>query len=181
MEPRRQGCEQRKQTRRLGKAQDVNVVSYNSYTVQRKRETNLVEDRVVIGIGELGLDDGPEPEHRRGISDIRRLCLARPGSKDTTKFTSAGGDHRPGVSALGERCARVVVVVVVVSVSEDCPFDRVPVSLVGEVLARIGEGSSGATNRGESGKTALDDVEAVFALAVLRVWMAHAILGENAP
>jgi hypothetical protein len=55
------------------------------------------------------------------------------------------------------------------------------VNLVGEVLARKGEESSGTTNRGESGKAALDDVEAVFAVVVLRVGMVHAILGENAP
>jgi hypothetical protein len=30
-------------------------------------------------------------------------------------------------------------------------------------------------------RPALDDVEAVFAVVVLRVGMAHAILGENAP
>ena len=54
-------------------------------------------------------------------------------------------------------------------------------SLVGEVLARIGEESSGTSNGSESGKAALDDVEAVFAIVVLRVGMAHAILGENVP
>jgi hypothetical protein len=47
--------------------------------------------------------------------------------------------------------------------------------------SRIGEQSGGTTNRGESGKAALDDVEAVFAAVVLRVEMAHAILGENVP
>jgi hypothetical protein len=125
------------------------------YKMRQKKETNLVEDRIEVGIGELGLDDGPEPEHRRGISGIQRLRLARPASDEATEFASARGDHRPRVSALGER-ARVVVV------REDCPFDRVPVSLVGEVLTRTGEGSSGTTNRGESGKAALDDVEAVF-------------------
>jgi len=71
--------------------------------MRRKKETNLVEDRVEIGIGELGLDDEPEPEHRRGISGIRRPRLARPASKEATELASAGGDHRPGVSALGER------------------------------------------------------------------------------
>jgi len=39
--------------------------------------------------------------------------------------------------------------------------------------------TSGTTNGGESGKAALDDVEAVFAIVVLRVGMAHAILGGN--
>ena len=71
--------------------------------MRRKKETNLVEDRVEVGIGELVLDDEPEPEHRCGISDIRGLRLARLASKEATKFASAGGDHRPGVSALGER------------------------------------------------------------------------------
>jgi len=54
------------------------------------------------------------------------------------------------------------------------------VSLVGEVLACTGEESGGMTNCGESGKAALDDVEAVFAMMVLRIRMAHAILGDNA-
>ena len=35
-------------------------------------------------------------------------------------------------------------------------------------------------NSGESGKAALDDIEAVFTVVVLRVGMAHAILGQNA-
>ena len=52
-------------------------------------------------------------------------------------------------------------------------------SLVGEVFARIGEGSSGTTNCGEGGKASLNNVEAVFAIVVLRVGMAHVILGEN--
>ena len=71
--------------------------------MRRKKETNLVEDWVEVGIGELDFDDGPEPEHRRGISGIRRLRLARPASKEATEFASAGSDHRPGVSAPGER------------------------------------------------------------------------------
>src|SRR5258708_21269394 len=66
-------------------------------------------------------------------------------------------------------------------VREDGPFNRVSVSLVGRVLARIGEEYSGTTNRSESGKAAFDDVEAVSAVVVLRIGMAHAILGENAP
>jgi hypothetical protein len=64
---------------------------------------NLVEDGVEVGIRELGIDDEPEPEHRRGIRGIQRLRLARPASKEATEFASAGGDHQPGVSALGER------------------------------------------------------------------------------
>jgi hypothetical protein len=142
--------------------------------MRQKKEMNLVEDWVEVGIGKLGLDDGPEPEHWCGISDIRRLCLARPACKEATKFASARSDHRPGVSALGERAGVVVV-------WEDCPFIRIPVSLVGEVLTCIGEESSGTTNCGESGKATFDDVEAVFVVVVLRVGIAHAIAGENAP
>jgi hypothetical protein len=37
--------------------------------MRRKKETNIVEGRVKVGIGELGLDDGPEPEHRQVVSD----------------------------------------------------------------------------------------------------------------
>ena len=37
------------------------------------------------------------------------------------------------------------------------------------------------TNCGKSGKAALDDIEAVFAVMVLHVGMTHTILGENVP
>ena len=77
--------------------------------MRRKKEPDLIEDRAEAEIGELGHDNGPEPEHGRGISGIRRRRLSRPASKEATEFASAGSDHRPRVSALGER-ARVVVV-----------------------------------------------------------------------
>lgn len=65
-----------------------------------KKETNKLKS---IGIGEPGLDNGLELEHRCRISGIRRLRLARPTSKEATELARAGSDHRPGVSALGKR------------------------------------------------------------------------------
>lgn len=57
----------------------------------------------------------------------------------------------------------------------------VPVSLVGEVLACIGEESGSTTNCGESGKATLDDVQTVFTVVVPHVGMTYAILSENLP
>lgn len=58
--------------------------------MRRKKEPDLIEDRAEADIGELGHDNGPEPEHGRGISGIRRRRLSRPASKEATEFASAG-------------------------------------------------------------------------------------------
>ena len=140
--------------------------------MRRKKETNLFDDRGEVGMGVLGLDDEPEPEHRRAIRDIRRLRLTRTASKESNEAAKAVYNDRARVSDLGER-ARVVII------GKNSHFHRIPMGLVGEVLARIREKSNFTTNGCEGGKAAFDDVEALFAVVIHHVGMAQEFFGYD--
>ena len=85
--------------------------------MRQKEGANLVIAvfEVEVGTGELGLDNLPEPVHRRAKRDVRGIGWSRATGEEGNKFAKGINNDGPRVPTLGER-TRVVVIVV------DCCF-----------------------------------------------------------
>lgn len=86
-------------------------------------EINLIDIvfEVEVGTRELGLDDLPEPVHRRGKRDIRAIGWTRATSEEGNELAKGIDNDGPRVPNPGERTGVLVIAV-------DCCFHRIPVA-----------------------------------------------------
>ena len=131
---------------------------------------------VEVAIGKaVCLDGREEPPKGRGVCDVGGFRLASTASEQATvAATTVVDDDGPGISARGED-RRVAIV------GKYSPFLGRLVSLIGKVLPDVGEDPGSAADGNVSGKVALYDVEASFAIVVDHIWMAHQFFRDDVP
>ena len=80
--------------------------------MRQKEETKLVLGKVEVKVGtwELGLGDVlPEPVHRGGVGDVRRVGRTGATGEEGSELGFGTGNKGPRVPASGERTGVVVV------------------------------------------------------------------------